>query len=240
MENKNSSSKKAKPIGASGHRARMFEKLISTNGEAISPRDTLEMLLYFPIRVRDTRDIAVELMERFDNSLENILTSSAKELCETPGVGPSVASFLNLVGMISQNLSNTPKPLPSGAPTDERISEVFGDMREEIHGDELWAILVDTTSDIADVFRVMDEFDYPTEDNLYFMMQNALRCRAAGIILAHVTESMEVFPTTKDTKFLTLMKNLLSATNLMLLDYYIVGGDEILKMTGLDSPYKQE
>lgn len=231
--------KKVKPVGADGHRRRMFDKLVSTDGNALTPRDMLEMLLYFPIRVRDTRDIAVELMEHFDDNIENILTASPEELCKIGGVGPSVASFLNLAGTIHTRLKTAEPPPSTGIPTEQRILEIFADMRSSLSGDELWAILINSSSSVADIVRVMGEFDYPSEAEMYSFMQTALRYHSVGVILIHVTGDMEVYPTTKDIKFLRLMENMLSVTNLMLFDYYVLGSDEILKVSSLNNPYTQ-
>lgn len=231
--------RKIKPVGAGGHRGRMFQKLISTGGEALSPRDTLEMLLYFPIKLRDTRDAAVDLMNRFDDNIENILTASEKELCKTAGVGPSAASFLNLVGEIAKNSTPASPADRKADSVSTRVSEVFSELRGELHGDELWVVFLDNRTEIITSQRLKEEFDYPTESDLYRLLRESLRVHASSVIFAHVTGELTVYPTKRDAKFVKLMQNMLGATNLTLYDYYIVGGDEVLEIISLENPYSE-
>lgn len=72
--------KKIKPEDADGHRERMRERLFNALAHLIPARYVLEMLLFYVIRVADTRDIAVALYRRFNKKIRNTLEADPDEL----------------------------------------------------------------------------------------------------------------------------------------------------------------
>ncbi len=220
-------------MGAEGHRGRMLGKLINS-GSSVSERDTLEMLLYFPIRIRDTREIAVELTEKFDGDLYRVLTASPEELCQTTGVGPSAADFLGLVGDIVTMDVDSGDIIEKPVTVSDRIYDIFVEIRDEIKGDELWAVFLDAKAKIAGKAIIRPDFGIPGDDEAYLILQKAARCHGVSMILAHVTGGLEIYPTEKDTKLYRDFKNKFSFTNLEIAGYYMVGGDEALRIRSLD------
>ncbi len=229
-KSKEDSKNKIKPIGADGHRERMFKRLIASDTLEISPRDTLEMLLYYPIRMRDTRDAAVDLMDKFEGDFYRVLSAPENELIKTKGIGPSAANFLNLVGDIVKRTDvslSDEAAIPSLVP---RIAGLFDSLRDEIKGDELWAVFLNTRSEIVGTAKIRTDFSIPTENEAYLILQKAHRCHSSFLVLAHVTGGLEIYPTAKDNQLFKLMKDTFEVTNLTLLAYYMVGGDEIMSI----------
>lgn len=223
--------KKEKPVGADGHRERMWRKLTSSGDSEISPRDTLEMLLYFPIRVRDTRDSAVDLMKKYDGDFYKVLFAPENELVEVNGIGPSAAKFLNLVGDIVKRADTIEKSEGSSPSLVARIYDLFDGLRGEISGDELWAVFLNAQSEITGAVKIRKDFGIPAENEAYLILQKGLRCHGAFLVLAHVTGGLEIYPTAKDNQLFKLMKNTFDVTNLTLLAYYMIGGDEIMPIS---------
>lgn len=121
--------RKVKPEGADGHRQRMIMKFLNSYENGFFKRDIVEILLYYPIRIRDTRDIAVRVMKDNGDDVYSVLSASQEKLCSSPGIGPSCAVLIRLVGEIVRRLNdNAPTPEKSEFPKkegDQRIGTIY-------------------------------------------------------------------------------------------------------------------
>ena len=82
-----------------GHRERL-RKLARQNGMAsLHPHQALELLLFTPIKRRDTNELAHEIIDHCGGFAE-VFYSDTKTLTEVKGVGDSAAAFLQLVGSL--------------------------------------------------------------------------------------------------------------------------------------------
>lgn len=79
----------------SGHRQRMFEKLIQ--GGAMQEHELLEMLLFAGCPRKNTNEIAHVLLDRFCG-INKVLNASFGELITVPGVGKSIAHYIITLG----------------------------------------------------------------------------------------------------------------------------------------------
>ena len=226
-------------MGANGHRGRMFSRLLRADS-AVSGRDILEMLLYFPVRIRDTRDIAVKLSDRFEGDLHRVLSAPPAELRKINGVGPAVADFLGIVGEITEKDMPCEEIAVCSIGAYDHIHDILSEIRNEAKGDELWAVFFDGNARIAGKAIIRPDFGIPGDDEIYLILQKAARCHGASVILAHVTGGLEIYPTERDTKLYKAFKNKFSMTNLEAAGYYMVGGDEVLKVCSLDSPFGKD
>ena len=88
--------KKTKPVGASGHRERLRNRFLESNPDTIEDYHLIELLLFYSIPRKDTRDEAVELMNRF-GSLRRLFRADPRELESGEGIGKSSAVLIRLV-----------------------------------------------------------------------------------------------------------------------------------------------
>ena len=82
---------KEKKTWPAGHRARIFKK---AKTERLCDSELLELLLFYAIPRRDTRDVAHDLLATH-GSLRAILQASPTVLEQTRGVGENVVAFLS-------------------------------------------------------------------------------------------------------------------------------------------------
>lgn len=85
------------PAAMEGHRERMRQRAASMGTEGIRSQDLLEILLYYALPRRDTRDMAFVLMEVF-GSLENVLSASEDELVCRGNIGRRTAKWIRALG----------------------------------------------------------------------------------------------------------------------------------------------
>jgi DNA repair protein RadC len=95
-----------KPAGTdpSGHRARLRQRLLEGNDEALGDHEVIEMLLMQAVPRRDMKPLARSLIERF-GSLSGVLTADARTLAMHPGMGEATAAALKIVVLAARRLA---------------------------------------------------------------------------------------------------------------------------------------
>lgn len=77
-----------------GHRSRVKERYLREGIDTFADYEILELLLFFAIPRRDTKDMAHALLRTF-STLDAVLNASEEALCRVSGIGPHVAHFLS-------------------------------------------------------------------------------------------------------------------------------------------------
>lgn len=118
-----SESRKA-PIGAEGHRQRMFDELKRNGSKNMTDYRILEMLLYFSIPRSDTREQAKRLIEQA-GSLEDVFDMSYDEYKDIYQVGDRTALLLLVVGELYRKIKAEQKRPKKTLKTEKEIGEFF-------------------------------------------------------------------------------------------------------------------
>lgn len=85
----------------SDHRSRLRDRLLTCGAESLSEHELLELLLFTPIRRRNTNHIAHRLIDRF-GSLSGVLEASVDELAKVDGMGEVSAKFIHDFGRAAE------------------------------------------------------------------------------------------------------------------------------------------
>ena len=90
-----------------GHRQRMYERFLYRGMTFFyfSPREMLEMMLFFTDKRQDTAPLANRLINHF-GSLANTFSASAEELMKIKGIGPTKAVKLRFYSSLMDYLDN--------------------------------------------------------------------------------------------------------------------------------------
>lgn len=221
--------RKIKPVGADGHRARMFERFLSTNESDVSPRDIIEMLLYFSIRVRDTRDSAVELMERFEGDLNRLFDAPPEELCKIDGVGAASAMLLGAVGCAADRaiVRDEGEEDICGKYIDaDELGEVFSSRHHGLRHDVTWAVFFDSSMCVICAEQVKDAPLDAHGDDVFSLINLAARHYASSVAVARLSCEYICYPTMDDYKLARRIESLFATANLTLTEYYVATADD--------------
>ena len=103
-----------------GHRMRMLQRL---EEGVLYDHELLEVLLFNALPRRNTNDLAHRLLAEF-GTVRNVLDATATQLQRVQGIGPSVASYLSVVGKIASRvyLAENEMSYPSVYEVDEFLS----------------------------------------------------------------------------------------------------------------------
>ncbi len=88
----------------SGHRARLRQRLLDGNDEALGDHEVIELLLMQAVPRRDMKPLARTLIERF-GSLAGVLTADARTLAMHPGMGEATAAALKVVALAARRMA---------------------------------------------------------------------------------------------------------------------------------------
>ena len=224
--------RKIKPEGADGHRSRMFAKFLNSSQGDVQLRDVVEMLLYYCVRVRDTRDSAVELMKKYNGDIRRLLSAPIDELCETDDIGPRSALLLSIVGEIVSRLDDTPigaQDAPESSESD--ILYALLDKCLQLDTEAIAVIFYDALGEPIET-NIFDtspkDFD---QNDMYRLMSLAAGYNSAAVAVAHLAGDPELFPNANDTRFKRYISDALQTTGLTLTEYYFINKDEAISLS---------
>lgn len=87
-----------------GHRKRLKERFVNTNGEGITDYELLELILFRSIVRSDVKPLAKKLLEQFGDLL-NIFSATPKELLSIKGCGPATVLDFHILRKLCEKLT---------------------------------------------------------------------------------------------------------------------------------------
>ena len=204
-----------------GHRERLRTRYLKAGGDGFPDYDMMELLLTYCIQRRDVKPIARELLKRFKD-IGGVMDAELHELCEVEGMGEKSALLLKLlrnlcVRYLESKMKNTdvissPDQLENYARMklaefpDEVMMLICLNSKNHVIGSE---IVSRGTIDYAVI--------YPRN-----VAADALRKKAAGVIIIHNHPSGVTTPSKADRKVTEDVRLALKSLEIRLLDHMIV------------------
>ncbi len=212
-----------------GHRKRLKERFIETEGEGLADYELLELVLFYAIPRVDVKPIAKELLQRF-GSLSGVINASLSELQKISYVGESVVVLLKAIKTSSERLAKYEIQnkqifqssesvvkycqLKIAHQQNEHFLILFLDRKNKLIMDE---ILQKGTIDHAPV--------YPRE-----IVKRALELGASSIIMVHNHPSGDPTPSQADIEMTRYIMSIADKINLHVLDHIIIGKSSYISM----------
>lgn len=224
--------KKIKPAGADGHRGRMFDKFLAAGDNDVLPRDIIEMLLYYPIKIRDTRDAAVELMCKF-GSADKVLSAPQEELSSTDGVGEGSATFLRIVGCAARRLSDEPVDDRKIYANTAEMSELFSPFREKLRRDITCISCFDNAMRPIRVAKLKDGAFTKCQPDANAFLSFVTEHHGCSVAMARISPRRSDFPGIDDFDAARYAKRLLNTMDVRLNEYFVISRDEAIEVTKL-------
>jgi DNA repair protein RadC len=213
-----------------GHRQRLREKFHAAGAERMHDYEALELLLTFAILRRDVKPLAKALIAQF-GSLRGVLDASFDELKEFERLGPGPATLIKLVKDLcaiylldrakeKENITSPQRVVHfaqmklAGLPH-EAFMVIFLNIQNEVLRYE---ILNEGTIDQVAV--------YPRR-----IVEKALACHAAAVILAHNHPSGHTDPSEEDKRLTRAIRDAGRLIDLRVIDHIIVGENGYFSFT---------
>ena len=208
-----------------GHRGRMRKRVLTKGVDSLADYEVLEMLLYYTIPYKDTKEVAKKLLKRY-GSLPKVIHADQTDLLNQKSIGESAAVLFALISRLRQHIAKDKATEKSVLSSWESVIEYcraqigFG-ARETfaiLHLNSKNKIINTTTLAEGTVNRVNA---YPRE-----IVKHALENNAAAVILAHNHPSGDTEPSPQDISVTRAIHKALESVDIALHDHLIISPTE--------------
>lgn len=218
----------------SGHRERIKEKFLKTDGEIFEDYELLELLLTYAIPRKDVKPLAKMLLAKF-GSLGNVLSANTSDLLDVKGIKEHSATLIKLTACMTKSILKkevmNKTLLTSCKDVENYCHALLGRETKEY----VYAIALDATNQVIEVIliqkgTVSESPVYPRE-----VVEKLIKCGAVSFILVHNHPSGDTKPSKAD---IILTESLFDATHnlgIRMQDHYIVSarGINSFRLMGL-------
>ncbi len=210
----------------SGHRERLRKRFQEEGLDGFEGHQILELLLFHAIPRGDTNPIAHRLIKRF-GSFSAVLEADPKDVASVEGVGEKAALFLAMIPQVTRRyfhdrvLRDRPQ-LNSSESVAEYLVPLMAGRPEEV----FYVLCLDTQCRV--VYPALVSEGTVKEAVVYprHVVEEAIRHRAAAVILAHNHPAGTTKPSQQDHRLTRLLVQVLGSLDIKVLDHIIVAGSE--------------
>lgn len=212
-----------------GHRQRKKEQFRMHGLDAFADHEVLELLLYYAIPRRDTNPVAHRLMERF-GSLDGVFSATVEELEEVEGMGKNAATLLALWMPLYRRVRTKPTAKEVILNSTEQAGRYFMDLFFGMRREELYEACLDAKGKLLACYRIAEGGVDAVNINTRRLVENALKCGASAVILAHNHPSGIALPSPDDNTTTLALWDALRAVGIPLIDHIIVADEDYVSL----------
>lgn len=211
------------------HRQRVKDRFRAEGLDNFDQLHALELLLFYAIPQKDTKQLARELLNRFE-TFHGVLEATPEELTDVPGVGENVATFLNLILAAGRyyDVSRTSNVtiLRDSVEYGNYMVKRFKGRRNEM----LYLLCLDAKGKLL-CFKLLGEGDVVSINlPVRRVVEIALSVKASTVVLAHNHPSGLAVPSPEDVAVTRHLRQTLESMGIMLADHIVVSEDEYISM----------
>lgn len=205
-----------------GHRERLRDRFRKGGTEALPDYELLELLLFYALPRRDTKDLAKRLIQRF-GSFAEVLNAPEPQLKEVMGAGESVGTLLRLVRTAAVRLAKAEiKERPLLTSWNEVLTYLQAAQGFE-HREQFRILFLDKKNRlIADEVQGQGTVDH-TPVYVREVVKRALELSSSAIILVHNHPSGDPTPSRADIDMTKLIADAGRPLGVTVHDHIIVG-----------------
>lgn len=209
------------------HRKRKRQQFYDHGSDAFHDHELLELLLFYGIARKDVNGLAHALIDEF-GSLEAVFAAPIEALETVDGVGAQTAVLIKLVPHLMRRAHLT--SLKNEVPLDtvERIGDFFTDLFACEGNEVMYQLCLDAKGKKLSCRKVAEGDPASVSLNLRQIVQNALKCNAVMVAIAHNHPSGVAFPSHGDRITTQQIAEALRAVNVQLIDHIVVAGGDYI------------
>ena len=212
-------------VSHEGHRKRMKQRFLSEGMDSFNDYQVLEMLLYYGIPYKDTNATAHVLFEKY-GSLSGVFGADYRELSETPGISSHVAILIKMVPELTRRYSMD-RWKEKTQITDSKNAGLYAtSLFIGIEYEAFYMICLDSQSRV--IMPVLISEGTIDEAMIYprVIVENALRHKAAIVILSHNHPGGSTEPSPADIEMTKKLQGTLEIISVKIMDHIIVAGEK--------------
>lgn len=211
-----------------GHRNRVRTRFLKAGLNGLLPHEILEMLLFYSIAQKNTKDLAYALIHHF-GTLESVLSASYEELVEVDGVGHQTAVFLSFVGSLIKNETKE-KDIRQPLDTSDKLGEYVVPLFENAKTENIVLVGLDEGYKHIRTVRISEGSFDSTAFNITKITRIVVSMGAHFVVIAHNHPRGLAFPSLQDVKATQKLKTALASVGVDLIDHLIVAHGDYVSM----------
>lgn len=210
-----------------GHRERRREQFYNHGADAFADHELLELLLFYGIARKDVNALAHTLINQF-GSLDAVFSAPIEALEAVDGIGKQTAVLIKLVPQLMNRAQLA--LLKNDVPLDtvERIGEFFSKLFVCETNEVMYQLCLDAKGRKLLCAKVAEGDPSSVALNLRRIVQNALKCNAMMVAIAHNHPSGVALPSHGDKIATQQIAEALCAVNVQLVDHIVVAGNDYI------------
>ena len=220
-----------------GHRARRKAQFREHGLDVFTDHGALELLLFYAVPQKDVNPLAHRLLERF-GSLEAVFSAPPEELQEVEGVGEHAATLLALIFPLVRRVYMESGKRDALLCSTDQLGRYFRGLFFGVRQEVFYEACLDAKGKLLRCCKIADGSVNDVHINIRCVVENALRCNASAVALAHTHPSGVALPSPDDNTTTLMACDALRTVGVELVDHIIVAdGDFVsLRENGLLPP----
>lgn len=215
-----------------GHRERMRGRAEQMDKEDIRSQDLVELMLYYALPRRDTKDLAAGLMERF-GSLEALFEADDAQISAAPGIGRNTAAWLSSLGRLFRAytaLDAGDRPQLNNQLQAERY---IGKFFSGFDYPEVWQFCMSAGNWLLGAERIADCAAWGEPEYLRQALGSAMELRSHSIIIGQFSVNSIKEIDEYDIRMTMNYSRALVAAGIYLMDHVIICPEGVISLYGL-------
>jgi DNA repair protein RadC len=214
-----------------GHHARLRARYDEAGISSLADYEIVELLLAYVTPRRDTKSLAKELLRKF-KSLGGLLNADTHALVSVKGIGERSAQLFRLVRDASAYCLQEKferRPLRHRSDVEEYLRFNFGSRGDEY----VAAVYLDNGNNVLSTEIVCEGTVNQCAVYPRTIVEKAVRCKAASVILAHNHPGGATGPSEADWAITLRLFEICRLLEIQLLDHVIVTRDAAVSLRDL-------
>lgn len=212
-----------------GHRSRKKEQFRAHGLDAFADHEVLELLLYYAVPRQDTNPIAHRLMDTF-GSLEGVFSADREALEQIDGIGENAATFLSLIVPLCRRIRMSSSSHETILSDTEQAGRYFLDLFFGEREEKLYEACLDAKGRLLACVLIAEGSTDSVQLNMRKLVENAIRCSASSVLLAHNHPSGVALPSPADNATTLSVFDALRTVGIELADHIIVADDDFVSL----------
>lgn len=212
------------------HRKRVKDRFRKEGLENFDERYVLELLLFYCVPRKDTRELAIRLLEHF-GSIVQVLDATPEELERVDGVGEGISTFLALRREVERYYrikqdANPVEPLLSVEDFGKSLRAKFIHQRNEV----VYVLCLDAKCKLISCLLVGEGSVNSANISIRKIVEICLNANATSIVLAHNHPGGLAFPSGDDIQTTYRLAQALSTVDIHFVDHLIFAEGDYISM----------
>lgn len=216
-------------VSLDGHRDRMRERIENIGTEDIRSQELMELLLYYAVPRKDTKQMAFDLLSHF-GSLEEILKADESALRQVPGIGVRIARWIRLLGDIT-GIYAAGRGLDRHRMNNLERSQAF--LKRLFDGaeyHEVWQCCLNSAGRFISASKIADNASWGESEYLREALEDAIAAKASNVVIGQYSPALGAHFEEYDKRLTRAYAVTLAAADIQLMDHVLICPDGVQSM----------